>query len=265
MTVRLAFCGHIDPAHLIDDVVGRVIESEVEAVILTGNLGRSIEQLEEVLVAFDAYSGVKAVITGNEDVWQRTEDERSSQQLWEETLPIIFRKHQFVWLEQRNIILGHIGICGTTAWYDYSGRDVNLGYSVRQYQSLKGLTNEDANYIHWDFSDVEFAMFVLDNFTKRLDNLEADGTTDKIVVVTHFPIFLENIPEGLSKRERFDLAYRYNLTVGRTVFTKRKLVAVISGHGNQREHQRIHFGNHSTDNYVLGSIVDYPQPLILDI
>lgn len=269
MSTRLAFLGSLDHFEAgspeLQRLVTTTIKSQADALLLTGNVGQPVDELRHVLEAFTAFPGVRGIVTGNRDLWQMEEDQRSSRQLWEETFPGLFHRYDYVWLEQRNIVLDRVAVCGTMAWYDYSARDVSLGYSVRQYENLKGLTNQDARYITWDFSDIDFSSFVLDQFIKRLDALEYDRTVDRIVAVTHYPAFLNDVSAQFDKRMRFDLAYQYNLAVGRALMPKNKLSAVVSGHQAASTHEQLQFGNNRVDAYVLGEATLDSQPLIIEV
>lgn len=269
MTTRLAFCGNLHDLSTngpeLAQLVDRVVSSQAEVLILTGNIGQPLDRMDSILTAFEAFDGSRGIVIGNRDLWQLEVEARSSKQLWEETFSILFRRHGFTWLEQRNIVTDGLGICGTIAWYDYSARDVALGYSVRQYENLKGLTNEDAHFITWDLSDVDFSAIVHDKFTARIDALEHDRSVERVVAVTHFPVFLEQIPDRLTKRERFDLAYHYNLAVGRTILPKNKLTCVVSGHHDAASDSQMQFGNNTIQTYILGNANTESMPLIIDV
>lgn len=231
--------------------------------LIAGDLGEPLDNFEAALSLFVDLQCPKGIVAGNHDVWYR-DGPYTSQQLWKEMLPASAHKYGYVWLESENIILDHVAICGTTGWYDYSGRDPSLRFSPEEYESLKGLVNMDAHYIDWPYTDREFANELRIDFARRLEKLENDPTIQEIVVITHVPVFEECVrrrPEDV--RWNFGNAYFVNLTLGRTIAPKRKVSLIVSGHSHIGGQWEINFGGNVLQAHIVDS--DYGKPGYLSL
>ncbi len=250
---------------MLEQLAVEVQENTPDLFLIAGNIGEPLTAFKQNLAFFDRLTCPKALVTGNKDVWNRN-GEVTSLQLWEEMLPEIMRKCNFTWLEQENLIIDRTGICGTSAWYDYSGRDTALGYAPEQYEELKGLVNKDAHYIDWALNDREFAAYLQDHFSQRLDELEQNRQVNHILVVTHNPVFQDTCITIQDDIEwRFGMAYTFNFAMGRVIAPKTKLRHVVSGHlhtGGQWEHT---FGNNTFLINTVGRNNDGPRMIALDI
>lgn len=75
------------------------------------------------------------------------------------------------------------------------------------------------------------ARYLQRGFTRRLAALEADPAVHQIVVITHWPIFEESMPQRPQSAFWSLLsAYMANFTLGRLVRQSRKVTHVVSGH-----------------------------------
>lgn len=237
---------------LVEHLAAQIRDEAPDVLLIAGNLGESLAQFEAVLCMFEGLPCPKAVIAGDRDVWNR-DGQYTSQQLWADILPAAIRRHGYAYLEEENLIVGHVGICGTIGWYDYSGRDTRLGYTVEQYRELKGLVNRDAQYIDWPWSDQEFAGKVQNAFASRLEALERDRAIAHVVVVTHIPIFQDAIVHIPNDAQwNFGTAYAFNLTLGRMVAPRMKVRHVVSGHSRIRGDWEISFGHNVLRVHSIG-------------
>lgn len=255
---------HADEAMLMR-LVEEIKTENPDVLIIAGNTGTPLEKFKANLALFNDLECAKALVTGNVDLWNQKGD-HPSQQIWEESLPLILHPSGFTWLEQENLIIERVGICGTMGWYDYSGRDTKLGYTVEQYQELKGLVNQDAQCIDWPWEDRDFASYLQDKFTVRLESLERDRGVDHILVVTHFPVLKESVIHIEDDIQwRFSAAYTYNLTLGRVIAPKTKVRHVVSAHLQPSGHWEITFGNNAFHAHVIGRKGNEPQYVVIDI
>jgi predicted phosphohydrolase len=253
-----------------NEVYLRNLASQIEGenpdvFVIAGGLGESLSCFDAALSLFDGLSCHKAMVLGNKDVWNWDGD-HNSQLLWTELLPDAIYKHGFVYLERENLVVDRVGICGTIGWYDYSGRDTRLGYTVEQYQELKGLVNLDAQYIDWPWSDQEFAAVAQGDFVTRLEKLDHDRMVQRIVVVTHYPIFKEAMVHMPGDAQwNFGSAYAFNLTLGRIVAPKMKARGVISGHLDVGGQWDISFAHNIVKIHIVGRTEHGPGYTVLDV
>lgn len=249
----------------LEKMVSQIHAEAPDLLIVAGGFGEPLPNFEAALGLFDSVTCHKAVVLGNEDIWARDGD-RTSQQLWSEFLPEAIHRHGFLYLEEENLIVGRIGVCGTIGWYDYSGRDTSLGYTVDQYHELKGLVNQDAQYVDWPWSDQEFAAMVQVEFASRLEMLDRDHTIERIVVVTHFPIFKDAILHLPNDAQwNFGAAYAFNLTLGRIVAPKMKVRGVIGGHLDAGGQWDFSFGHNVVKTYIVGREEQGATYVVLEI
>jgi hypothetical protein len=236
-----------------------------DLVLLAGDLGESLANFEAGLDLFVGLGCPVGVIAGNRDLWNRA-GPHSSLELWKRLLPEAVTRRGFVWLETENIRLGKVGVCGSLAWYDYSGRDPKLGYSIEDYQALKGLVCQDAHYIDWDIPDRTFASVLQADFAQRLQRLADDDAIMQIMVITHSPVFPECVVTKPGDTHwNFGNAYYYNLTLGRMLAAADKVTHVISGHTRQPGQWQLAFGNHTFEVRVVGGYDGEPNYITLDL
>ena len=249
----------------LEGLVSQIKLEKPDVLVIAGGLGEPVASFEAALSLFDDISCYKAIVLGNKDVWNRDGD-YASQHLWSHTLPELIRSHGFVFLEDENLIIERVGICGTIGWYDYSGRDTRLGYTVEQYQELKGLVNRDAQYVDWPWSDQEFAAMVQGDFASRLETLDHDHAIERIVVVTHFPIFKDAIVHLPGDVQwNFGAAYAFNLTLGRIVAPRMKVRSVMSGHLDIGGQWDFSFGHNIVKTYIVGHTEQGASHVVLEI
>jgi calcineurin-like phosphoesterase family protein len=225
--------------------------AQPDVMILAGNLGGDSDEIESLLNQLSKIQCRKAAIFGNQDVWNR--HGQGSESLWSTILPEMLAQYGFTYLEHENLVIDRIGLCGSIAWYDYSGRDPQLKYTVEQYAELKGLVNQDAEYIDWQWSDQEFASHRQVELANRLETLERDRQTDHVVVITHFPVFGDAlIRKPADQRWNFGMAYTFNLTLGRGIAPRSKVRHVVSGHIRTSGTWPITFGPNVIQMHIVG-------------
>ena len=161
---------------------------------------------------------------------------------------------------------GAIGIVGTMAWYDYSSRAPQAAYSDADYRLLKRMVNHDADFIDWPWSDVAMARFLGRRFAARLAGLVNNPKVDRIVVVTHVPIFPEALPH-YPESEFYSLmrAYLGNFTLGELVRQQPKVTHVVSGHIHHRGHWIIAGEHGPIDFRLVGSHRGAPAAVVLEL
>ncbi len=249
----------------LENLVSRVRDLSPDVLVVAGNFGEPIENFDQALGLFESLPCQKAAVLGNQDVWHRSGD-HTSEQLWSETLPTLLQQRGYVYLELANMIVGRIGICGTIGWYDYSGRDPRLKYTVEQYAELKGLVNFDAQYVNWRWSDQEFSSRLQSEFMLRVETLERDRNVDHILIVTHFPVFADAMLHKPDDPQwNFGTAYAFNLTLGRAIALRMKARTIVSGHIRRGGEWPLTFGPNAFKYRVIERDADAPGLVVVDI
>jgi 3',5'-cyclic AMP phosphodiesterase CpdA len=213
----------------MDRLVTTIQALEPDLLVLAGDIGEPLELFETGLEIFAPACENRAVIAGNHDLWHRVSD-NTSQMLWEELLPKTAFKHGYHWLEYRNLILGSLGVCGTIAWYDYSGRHPDLDLDENTYEQLKSSISNDGRFVDLPWTDREFAGRVGADFGQRLKALQQSEDVQDIVVVTHVPLFRQSLRSYDTPQDAVANAYYANLPLGIEALKVEKVSAVFSGH-----------------------------------
>ena len=155
--------------------------------------------------------------------------------------------------------VGDVSIVGSLAWYDYTGADASVRANVTDaaFAIAKAGISNDANMIDWDRYDPDVASELGDAMLRRFEREAADESVRAIAVVTHVPLF----EEQMTRRESWAMsnAYYGNLTLGGKISLEPKLRTVVSGHthaGKRSGRERGTLG--SVEMRVVGS--DYRNP-----
>jgi len=205
-----------------------IAEFQPDTVVLAGDIGESLLDIEAVLKLFQRIGCPVLVIAGNHDLWNR---DAASRQLWEELLPQLVDSCGCQWFESGAFIQSGVAVTGTIAWYDYSGADPTIQAMPETFAREKGSFNNDAFLIDWPWSDIEFAASVASPFLATLDRLESNPSVHRIVVITHVPVLECQMTRRPHDRDwAFSNAYFGNLTLGSKIITHLKVTHVVSGH-----------------------------------
>ena len=231
--------------------------------ILAGDVGHPLRLFRRGLQIFDRLTCPRLLVAGNHDVYRGDHDSRS---LWESHLPEIARQEGFFWLEDASVRLNGVGICGTMGWYDYSSRAPHLPFSHDDYRLLKRLVNHDADYVDWPWSDRAMARYLVKRFAGRLSDLAADPAVQRIVVVTHMPIFDRAVPD-YPQSEHWSLlrAYMGNFTLGELVRRTAKVTHVVSGHIHRQGTWAVEGEQGAIDFRLVGSKDGQPTAALLTL
>ncbi|GAB4468193.1 MAG: metallophosphoesterase [Anaerolineae bacterium] len=242
----------------------RLREAKPDLLIVGGDVGEPLNMFSGGLALLQDVSDVRALVVGNHDVWHR-EFPHNSRDLWEDRLPAAAEQYGYLWLEEHNLRLGALAICGTIAWYDYSTKPHDIILSDDDYERIKPMLSNDGNYIDWDWSDRQFAAKVGRAFEERLDRLEHDEEITDIVVISHVPLFRECLRPATMPEERILNAYYGNLPLGEVVQASKKVRAIFSGHVHHEK--RLSIPRSGADPLAVYTIpADYGMPaaLLLD-
>ena len=239
---------------------------EPDVMILAGDTGEPLDMFMQGLALFKSVSKRRAAVAGNHDVWHRVGD-HSSELLWQSLLAEAAEVYGYTWLENENLVIDGLGICGSLAWYDYGGRHPELEFDLAFYEFVKNQVSNDANYVDWPWTDQEFASAIGDAFLARLDALQTNESISDVLVATHVPLFrecvrpVENLLQGIAN------AYYANVSLGEAVVKRHKVRAIISGHVHQDTRLTITSQNghhHEIKAYTNPSDYGTPAALLLD-
>ncbi|HEX9037111.1 MAG TPA: metallophosphoesterase [Ktedonobacterales bacterium] len=226
----------ITTAAEIEPLVAAIAAERPDLTVIAGDIGEGETLIRDCLALFEGMPGEVAALGGNHDVWALSAPWKlggpDSQTMWEQVLPGAVRDAGMRWLEAREWRAGGLAVTGSIAWYDYSGAAEDIPPQTEEYWiEFKRTLHPDAKFINWRWSDVDFATACGDALVANLEALEADGSVDSILLVTHVPIFREqlvirpDIPNW-----RYGNAFFGNVTLGERVRGMAKLCAVVSGH-----------------------------------
>jgi predicted phosphohydrolase len=248
--------GYLTSPEVVDHLVLRLQVAQPDAVIIAGDLGHPVGEFAACLQAFRRLSVPVGVVAGNHDVWR--DEHCSSRELWERRLPELTEQAGFVWLEGAVLRLGEVAVVGSLAWYDYSAGSSE--WPAEHFAAIKGNLNNDAHWIDWPWSDVELAARLREGLRRRLAALEADAGVHEVLVVTHVPLFEEQMTRKPGDpRWELSNAYFGSLTTGRAVLGFGKVVGVVSGHTHCARRATVRADDgHAIAASVIGS--EYGRP-----
>ncbi len=221
----------ITTAAEIEALVERIAAEQPILTVLAGDIGEGLPNVQACLRLFAGLPGEVAVLMGNHDLWVHPGGP-STQALWERALPDVVAEVGMIWLEDATWRHGDLAVVGSIAWYDYSAADPTFGpYTVEGIADYKARKFPDAFFMDWPWSDQEFATRCGDALVARLAALEADATVERVLVVTHDPLFETQMLRKPDNRGwGVTNAFFGNLTLGQRLTPFRKLRTVISGH-----------------------------------
>lgn len=223
--------GHLTERATIEAMIDRMIDERADAVVLAGDNAHGLDAFAGCVALFRRLGCPVYVLAGNHDVWKDKVRGITSEVLWTRELAAATAAAGATWLETTTARFGNVGLAGSLAWYDYSAIDRGVSATKTEIADLKSHFNNDANWIDWPRTDIAFANELSDGLVQRVRSLADDAAIAHIVVVTHVPIFEEQMHRKPHDRGwGFANAYYGNLTLGERLKHEPKLRAVVSGH-----------------------------------
>lgn len=253
--------GNLTPPDVLAALREELEAAGVDAVVLAGDLGHPFEELLACLEVFSGLTVPVGVVAGNHDVWRDDRRGLESADLLRRHLPDAVREAGMVWLEADDLRIGAVAVVGSLAWYDYSAAPAHLPHDAAWYARMKGQCNADAWRVDWPWDDVAVAASLRAGLVRRLERLEADPGVERVVVVTHVPLFECQMTRrpGDEYWERTN-AYFGNLETGRAVARFGKVAAVASGHTHQAEAGEVERGGGLAPIRAVTVGSDYGEP-----
>ncbi|UCG51517.1 MAG: metallophosphoesterase [Candidatus Latescibacterota bacterium] len=238
---------------------------EPEVIVLAGDVGNTIGDLEKTLALFSELAVAKLFVPGNHDVWieRRNGTSLDSRTKYEKHIPEACREYGFHDLGQEPVIIGDTGFVGSLGWYDYSFADPRLGLTADDY--WRGQYEDE---IWWDkemtfwpppratrttpdkkrMRDQDLCAELCDCLKTDLEGIE--DKVDRIVAVIHTLPFVETFPR--SDPPYYLDAYTGSETLGNTLRANSKVTHCINGHKHTNGDWEI--GTIRVHRRVLGSI-----------
>ena len=254
----------LTPPATVAALAGRIASHDPDVVVIAGDLGHPIRNFQGCLSLFTQFPVPVGVVAGNHDIWRDPDGRSSSDDLFLRALPSAVRDAGMAWLEEDTIVVGRTAVVGSLIWYDYSAVDPSLSLSLEQLAELKQHATNDSIWIDLPWTDRGFAARLRRGLEARLDALEWDADIDHVVLVTHVPLFEEQMVRRTDEASwGLIRAYFGNFTTGEAVTVYSKLRAVVSGHTHRRVHARPveRPGLPPLPVYTVGS--DYGEPASL--
>lgn len=214
----------------VEKLFDEIAALKPDAVAVAGDIGEPLNNFVKALDIIGRMNIPTAIVPGNHDVWNRSKT-IPSRELWERRLPEETKVRGIVFLEDETLLIDDIAIVGTIAWYDYSAGDPKEEHTMEEYRKRRREFIGDALFTDWPWDDIEFCKMIEGPFKKRLKTVQDDRDVKKIIVVTHSPIFEQQIlrkPDD--PKWSFSNAYFGNLTFGEIVRDFSKVLYVVSGH-----------------------------------
>lgn len=214
--------------------------------VLAGDVSPEIGDLEYALDCFSGLRGLKLFVPGNQDIWVLSEEMQSlghdSYEKYYFYLPEACRRNGFIPLWMEPVVCGEVGFVGSIGWYDspLGGAAEGKVFNREHHYLLDSVWN-DTRWAYWaDIAtfareeggparraDVEVAR----EFNLRLDqdveSMNRDALVREIVVVTHYPPFVELSVEGMP--------FTGSRETGTILASHPKVTISISGHIHERK------------------------------
>lgn len=259
------------PDEVIVNGMARHLTKDLDAVLLAGDLvdarGPVGFATQDALVKrLEGKSMLPlGYVMGNHDFWANNGKKRYA--AWQNYMAVDRRDSHSTHLEQNNLYLPDqdesiVAVVGTAGWYDYSAADANLGHDKTWYANNKSAIMVDGRYMEGWPSDEDLSRTFRETFTKRLRKASLNPRVSRIVVVTHVPVFEEQMERRPGDYDwSVGNAYFGNFTLGDVIKAFPKVKLVVSGHTHVAKDVHVD-GIHAV---VVGSDYGSPAWLTLEV
>jgi hypothetical protein len=171
-----------------------------------------------------------------------------------------------VWLDTGNLFYQGVAIVGSTAWYDYSAQDPLHKTPADETWARKKEVDADAWMVDWPWNDIEFSAMIEPGFRERLQSAQDNPDILSIIVVTHSPIFEEQITrKSNDPKWGFSNAYYGNLNFGEIVIKFGKVLYAIAGHTHSGKEGIVRREGGEFKAVTLDSQYGDPKFLVIEI
>jgi hypothetical protein len=186
--------------------------------------------------------------------------------MWSQILPGIARTTGTVWLEDEIMVVDDVAIVGTIGWYDYSAQDPAYKASDEENLRRKGEFDADAWMCDWPWNDIEFCSMIEPGFRERLKQAHDNPDVGRIIVVSHSPVFEEQIRRKPNNSKwGFSNAYYGNLTFGKIAAEFEKVTHAYAGHTHAGMEGKTEICGHPASVVTLNSQYDDPVFITIEV
>jgi len=236
-----------------------------DAVAIGGDIGEGIENIGIVFEEFARIGVPVCACAGNHDVWNN-DKRHPSELLWTQAIPNVAKSSGAIWLDDENLIVGGVAIVGSIAWYDYSAQDPQFKASPDENWRRKKEFDADAWMVDWQWNDIAFSRLLEPPFRERLHSAQNNTDVKEIVLVTHSPIFEQQIRRKPGNfKWGFSNAYYGNFTLGRIASEFNKVTHAVAGHTHAGMEAMIDINGRPVRTITLNSQYDDPLFVVLDL
>ena len=203
-----------DPQKLLHGFVEAIKISQVEVMIIAGDVANDFEITLRFLAQLEAASGVRCLfVPGNHDIWNEKHPDKTAWETYEGLMAFGGNlAREPVELTDQWVVIGDLG------WYDYSLGSPDCTVAEYDRMQIHGRLWQDKIKAVWGRSTIEMHQYFYDKLEKQLERYQ-----DKhIILVTHvLPIidFSVQPPDRLwqylnaflGSRQYGELALKYNV------------------------------------------------------
>jgi predicted phosphohydrolase len=250
--LRIAFTSdlHVDISQRNWELVPYLSEVlkmvDPDVLVIAGDISPELGDMEYALDCFSGLRCLKLLVPGNQDIWVLSEEMQAkghdSYEKYYFYLPEVCRRNSFIPLWMEPVIFDGIGFIGSIGWYDHAaGPGMSGGGIPQSYRYLVDSIWNDMRWACW--SDISTLVEgspppirrpdpeVAREFNLRLDqdieSFNRDDTVREIVVVTHYPPFIELSVEGVP--------FPGSRDTGGILYSHDKVSISISGHIHEKK------------------------------
>jgi predicted phosphohydrolase len=221
----------------IEDVVEmtleikKVVEEEelhVLALLVLGDLGESMKDIEKTLLALRVLAPVRVYVPGNHDLFDM-ERMGSSRRRYDELLPALAKRCEYVWgVSAQPLLLGDVAVVTTTAWPRPETSIAEVDLDPKQVMDAR----EELPDCKWITRDLRYDVVSNEQLQIFLQALAAVPKDDrKVIVATHYPIMIEQLQRDVDAYTPWFLSPRFGDALRTWSEARPELVVeVISGH-----------------------------------
>lgn len=238
-------------------MVAGISHTQPDLVVVGGNIGCPSRLFEDCLSLFLVLDRPVLVVSGRRDLWCSPLEDSDS--LYRKVLPAIVRDMGYHWLDgEEPFLAGNVGIAGSIGWYDEHLENGDGEQPGRENLMLR------EERLNWGTTDEAFAGECADRLGRQLQRLESDTAVDRVLVVTHFPLFESQLDRNLDEVPSGELI-GWHGALGRQIRDCAKLRWVVSGCLQQEVHGVVERADlPPVATAVVGSKYFKPRYLILD-
>jgi len=239
--MRLAFISDLHAEYQMEVaslVARRCRESEVDALIVAGDLSPDVDLFRRSLRILGRAAEQVFFLPGNHDLWSTGGPGHADSRVrYEQILPEIARSCNVRYVGLEAMALGQLTVAGVCGWYDYSLRNRALDdvIPLDAYRAgyLGNVSCADHRFFHWmeggdKVGDEKVSDWMVDRLARQLEQAVSLGRP--IVVVTHMvPHLVPVVPTGIPEKD-FVFGFLGSTALGRAVDETPGVVRLISGH-----------------------------------